>query len=161
MAPGTIDSEHFSEDLQELFLLLAKHEVRYLIVGGEAVIYYGHARLTGDLDVFYEFTPENCSALFTALEEFWAGCIPGFTDPRDFQEGLIVQFGVPPNRLDLLNKISGVTFEEAWPGRLEVQLRSSGTKLNYIGKDALLKNKAASGRPKDLQDIVFLLQSSD
>jgi len=52
MAPGSIDPEHFSPDLCDFLALIAKHQVRYLIVGGEAVIYYGHARLTGDLDIF-------------------------------------------------------------------------------------------------------------
>ncbi len=51
-----IASDHFSADVAEFIFLLNKYEVKYLLVGGEAVIFYGHARLTGDVDFFYENT---------------------------------------------------------------------------------------------------------
>jgi len=54
------NSLYFSEDISEFIYLLYKYKVKYVIVGGEAVIYYGHARLTGDIDFFYESTRENC-----------------------------------------------------------------------------------------------------
>jgi len=60
----------FSSDIVEFLFLLNKHKVKYIIVGGEAVIYYGHARLTGDIDIFYDRGKENCIRLFEALSEF-------------------------------------------------------------------------------------------
>ncbi len=66
----------FSQDTRDLIRLLAVHKVRYLVVGGMAVIYHGHARLTGDVDFFYESTKANAGRLFRALREFWKGPIP-------------------------------------------------------------------------------------
>ncbi len=73
-------------------------------------------------------------------------------------EGAIFQFGIPPNRIDFLNKINGVTFESAWPNRTIVVLntRPETTPFSYIGLEDLIKNKRAAGRPKDLDDLAFL-----
>ena len=96
----------FSEDVCEFLSLLARQEVRYLIVGGEAVIYYGHARLTGDIDIFYERTAENVRRLHAALNEFWLNDIPGIEGEDELMEkGTIFQFGVPPNRIDLISDL--------------------------------------------------------
>ncbi len=70
-------AEHFSDDTNEFLFFLYKHRVRYLIIGGEAVIFYGHIRLTGDIGFFYDPTKENAEKLFKALCEFWDGQIPG------------------------------------------------------------------------------------
>ena len=57
-------SSYFSIDIQEFLYLLSKHQVKYLIVGGEAVIFHGYARLTGDIDIFYDASPDNVEKLF-------------------------------------------------------------------------------------------------
>jgi predicted nucleotidyltransferase len=149
----------FSSDITEFLSLLSAHGVRYLIVGGEAVIYYGYARLTGDVDIFYEASAENAAALFAALLEFWNGEVPGVGAARELLEpGLILQFGVPPNRIDLLNRIDGVSFPECWGPRKEVDLSLRGRRfpVNYIGRQQLIKNKEAARRDKDLDDLRFL-----
>jgi hypothetical protein len=149
----------FSSDITEFLSLLAMHAVRYLIVGGEAVIYYGYARLTGDVDIFYEASTDNGDALFAALVEFWGGEVPGVSAARELLEpGMILQFGVPPNRIDLLNRIDGVSFAECWGSRtqLELPLRERRFCVNYIGRQQLIKNKEAAGRDKDLDDLRFL-----
>lgn len=152
--------EHFSPDIREFLGILARHQVRYLIVGGEAVVYHGHVRLTGYLDVFYDLEQQNCSRLFSALRDFWHGAVPGIRDPNELQApGFVVQFGRPPNRLDLLSSITGVGFEEAWSGK-KMEFLAGGEfpiPINYIGIDALIKNKQAVGRPRDLDDLDFLL----
>jgi hypothetical protein len=95
-----MQADHFSLDTQEFLFLLNKYEVKYLMVGGEAVIYYGYARLTGDVDFFYEMSEENIPKLYQALEEFWGGNIPGIEDVSELNEpGLIFLFGAPPNRI--------------------------------------------------------------
>jgi len=66
-------ASHFSPDIQEFLRLLSTHGVRYVIVEGEAVIYYGYARLTGDVDFFYEATPENVARFYDVLNDFWGG----------------------------------------------------------------------------------------
>lgn len=159
MPSQTIDPKLFSPDTREFLALLHKHEVRYLIVGGEAVIYYGHVRTTGDIDFFYEHAAENAQRLYAALAEFWAGHIPNLTHWQELtQEGLILQFGVVPNRIDLINDIDGIIFAEAWPNRLPLSMPfGSGTiQVLLIGLADLIKNKAASPRPKDEEDLKFL-----
>lgn len=152
-------AEHFSPDTLEFLRLLARHEVRYVIVGGEAVVYHGHARLTGDLDIFYDPETQNAQRLFDALREFWRGFVPGVHDPRSLQvPDCVFQFGRPPNRLDLLNAITGVGFQEAWDSRIREILEIGGDRFSiyYIGLEALLKNKLSVRRPRDLDDIDFL-----
>lgn len=163
MPPIQIDGAHFSPDTRAFIESLEAHGVRYLIVGGEAVILYGHARLTGDADFFYSADAANAERLFRALRGFWAGDVPGVASPSDLTEaGMIFQFGRPPNRIDLINQIDGVTFEQAWPGRLKVEMAGGNipTPVSYIGIEALIRNKEASGRPKDLDDLAYLKRRS-
>lgn len=159
MPTEQIDSEYFSPDIREFIALLHRHHVRYVVVGGEAVIYYGYARLTGDIDFFYDSEPANAAALFQALLEFWAGNIPGVQRAEELCEaGIVIQFGRPPNRIDLLNRIDGVTFSAAWQSRKTVLLETPAgdVPLHYIGLEQLIKNKQAANRPKDLEDLAYL-----
>lgn len=160
--PGDqLEGSYFSPDILEFIRLLHAQQVRYVVVGGEAVIYYGHARLTGDIDFFYDSTEENTVALFEALRVFWSGKIPGIERVEELQEaGVIIQFGRPPNRIDLLNRIDGVTFTEAWRNRVTVIVRTSAGELPlfYLGLADLIRNKEASARPKDQEDLSFLRQ---
>jgi hypothetical protein len=162
MSSGLIDPSHFSLDVRDFIRLLEKHEVRYLIVGGEAVIFYGHARLTGDVDFFYDGGNENSRRLYAALHEFWEGSVPGVEGAVELTEpGLIVQFGVPPNRIDLMNRIDAVEFEDAWKERTVVELDVGGGRItvNYVGLVELIKNKEAAARPKDLDDLPFMIKA--
>ena len=76
-------------------------------------------------------------------------------NPADFATpGTVYQLGLPPRRIDVLTSISGVTFDEAWETR---QLGTLGDlPVSFLGREALLKNKRASGRAKDLVDIGVL-----
>jgi len=156
---------HFSPDTVEFLRLLYLHEVRYLLIGGEAVIFYGHARLTGDVDFFYENTKGNVKLLYEALLDFWGGEVPGIQNADELrEEGLILQFGRPPNRIDLINQISGVKFEEAWQGRTGTVVASPTDEeipVFYIGRTQLIKNKKAAARPKDQDDILYLECSNE
>lgn len=159
MPPETLDPALFSPDTRDLIALLHGHHVRYLIVGGGAVIYYGHIRTTGDIDFFYDRADENSQRLFGALSEFWGGSIPNLDGWQQLVEpDTILQFGVPPNRIDMINDISGVNFDNAWPQRLTLTMRvgKRDVQVFLIGIDDLIKNKAASGRPQDLKDLEFL-----
>lgn len=159
MPPIRIDASHFSPDTRAFFAALAAERVRYVVVGAEAVILHGHVRLTGDVDVFYSNDSKNLRLLFAALEVFWEGDVPGIESPSAFApEGVVVQFGQPPNRIDLINAIDGVSFAEAWAGHVEAVIVGEGDEIpiRFIGLDALVKNKRASGRPKDLDDLSFL-----
>jgi hypothetical protein len=161
MSRPTLSSSPFSRDVVEFIQLLTRFKVRYLIVGGEAVIFHGYPRLTGDIDFFYECTSRNAARLFRALEAFWNNDIPGLkTVDELLDQGVIIQFGRPPNRIDLHNQLTGVSFARAWASRVDQQLRiSSGSlKLHYIGIGALRRNKRATARPRDLDDLQHLVR---
>lgn len=150
---------YFSPDVSEFLFLLFKNKVRYLIVGGEAVIYYGHARLTGDIDLFYARENKNIQKLYAALNEFWNSNIPGINSKDELmKEGMVFQFGVPPNRIDLINKIEKVNFDAAWKNRKDVSLihKKKTLKLHYIGLSELIENKKAVNRFRDKDDLEFL-----
>jgi hypothetical protein len=161
LASKEIASGYFSKDIVDFIYLLHKNSVKYVIVGGEAVIFYGHIRLTGDIDFFYELSSRNTGNLFLSLKQFWHGSIPEISDPSELMhKGRIIQFGRPPNRIDLLNRIDGVDFNEAWRSR-EESLLHSGSKIipvYFIGLRMLIKNKKTVRRPKDLDDLNYLEQ---
>ncbi|MFO0760570.1 MAG: nucleotidyltransferase [Byssovorax sp.] len=138
------------QDLREFVALLSSSGVDFIIVGGHAVAFHGHPRFTGDIDFLVRSTPENAERIVAALDAFGFGGVG--LSPRDFTRlGFVVQLGRPPNRIDLLTSISGVDFEEAWAGRIAGEI--DGLAVFFLGLDALLKNKRASGRDKDLADV--------
>lgn len=147
---------HFSRDTRALLDEALRAQVRFLVVGGEAVILYGYSRLTGDVDLFYDRSPDNVQALYQALLSFWQGDIPGIASPAELAEpGIVVQFGRPPNRVDLLSELGPVEFPLAWSRRLEVPISglANAKTLPYIGFADLIAAKRAAGRAKDLDDI--------
>jgi len=138
-----------SPDFRELLSLLEKHKVRYLVVGGYAVMKYTEPRFTKDLDLWISTDEENSKAVYSALKEF--GAPLKSLVPADFtQEGYFYQMGNPPFRLDVMMSIPGVTFETAWANREKVQLE--GLVIPFISKADLIKAKEAGGRPQDLID---------
>ncbi|MBK8100970.1 MAG: hypothetical protein IPK26_28135 [Planctomycetes bacterium] len=93
----------FSRDVEEFLRALGKHDVRYLLIGGSAVIYHRRARLTGDVDFLYDHGSDNVVRLWAALSEFWQGRVPGLQSADELRDpDVIVQFGRPPNRIDLI-----------------------------------------------------------
>jgi hypothetical protein len=156
---NSIESSHFSPDTLEFIRLLSKYGVKYVVVGGEAVIYHGYPRFTGDIDFFFSDSNENIHALFAALREFWSENIPGIQSPEELAEpGVIIQFGRPPNRIDLLNRIDAVPFQDAWKDKIELRITAADSEISLFMLDLqnLLRNKRASARPKDLDDLKVL-----
>lgn len=151
--------EHLSVDTKALLRLLEEHRVRYLLVGGEAVIHYGYARLTGDVDLFYDRSKPNTVRLYAALRAFWKGDVPAVTSAEELAEPeIVVQFGRPPNRIDLLSTLGTVSFSTAWRRRQREQLRDGRRRiaLPIIALQDLLQSKRDAGRHKDLEDVVVL-----
>jgi hypothetical protein len=154
-----IKASGFSTDALDFLRVLEKYGVDYVIAGGEAVIFHGYPRLTGDIDFFYDRTEGNTVRLFDALLAFWQGKVPDVKDSAALmEEGMIFQFGRPPYRIDLLNRIDGVAFAEARLGRETIKVVGAGEPITvfYLGKEALVKNKRVAGRPKDLDDLQHL-----
>ena len=132
---------------------LNSNGVEYLIVGAVALAHHGLPRYTGDLDILVNNSPENARRVESALQNFGFGDLP--LKAEDFVDSYqVVQLGLPPNRIDLMTSITGVSFEEAWAQRVETVLE--GMHVNFIGRQALIQNKRATRRPQDLADLAAL-----
>ena len=142
-----------SNDLREFLELLNSRGVEYVIVGAHSLAFHGRPRYTGDLDILIRATPKNAAKIVDLLNEF------GFADSgfreSDFTElNQVIQLGRAPNRIDLLSSISGVSTDEAFASKVSAEL--DGIPLFILGKDALIQNKRAVGRPQDLADLDIL-----
>jgi hypothetical protein len=122
-----------------------------------ALAFHIEARLTEDLDVFVEPGAENAQRLGRALGRFGFGGLASHEELA--QEDKVFMLGVKPWRIDILTGIDGVTFEEAWASRLPASFH--GIDLFVIGREALLRNKRAAGRKKDLMDVALLEEGED
>ena len=142
-------------DFRDLFAAFNAARVRYLLVGGYALAFYGKPRFTRDLDVWIEPDADNAERAYRALEVFGAPLTE--VTARDLEgPGLVFQIGVAPNRIDVLTSIDGVTFGEAWPDRQ--QTRYSDQQVPVISRKHLIQNKRATGRPQDVLDVADLEQ---
>lgn len=141
----------FAKDFKELLRALNENAVEYLLIGGYAFGVYAQPRATKDLDIFIRSSTPNSEAIFRALCKFGAP-LQGMTtkDFRDGESGL--EFGREPHRVDILQNISGVTFDEAWKDRVHATIEGD-TPVWIISRKHLIKNKSAAGRPRDLLDI--------
>jgi hypothetical protein len=127
-----------------------RNHVRFLIVGGYAVAAHGLPRFTGDLDAWILVDGDNAERVIAALEQFGFGSL-GLTTTDFNQVDTVVQLGYPPHRIDILTSIDGVEFNDAWGRRLVVKV--GDIEVPFIGRDDLLANKRAAGRPQDLADV--------
>ena len=142
-----------NSDFSDLLKLFNDNNVRYLVIGGYALIQYAEPRFTKDLDLWISTDSGNANAVYKALKEFGAP-LSGL-DPSDFSEdGYFYQMGVAPVRVDILMGIPGGEFDQAWKNRNEVDF--DGLIVPFISKHDLIKVKQASGRPQDLIDIELL-----
>ncbi|WP_263357996.1 nucleotidyltransferase [Acidicapsa ligni] len=139
------------EDLKQLLLAFNANEVEYLVVGGYAVGIHAEPRATKDLDLFIRSADKNSKAVYCALVAYGAPLV-GLT-PADFRDDpdSVFQIGQPPARVDILQHISGVEFEEAWKQRTEAIV--DGVPAHIISIEHLIQNKLESGRMQDLADV--------
>jgi len=144
-------SSPLSPDFRDMLGLLLKHRVEFLIIGAHAVAAHGHPRNTGDMDLLVRPSPENAERLWNALIEFGAP-LKEFTREYFTKAGHVAQFGVPPLRIDFTTSLTGIKdFDQAWQNHIVVHL--DGMALPVLGKAEVIRNKRASGRPKDLADV--------
>jgi hypothetical protein len=146
-----------SKDLKDLLRAFSDHSVRYLVVGGYAFGVHAEPRATKDLDVLIRADEENSAAVFRALTQYGAP-LDGL-NPRDFMDGSTFQVGQPPARVDILQRIDGLTFDEAWENRIE-GLIDGEVHVNVISKNDLIRNKLATGREQDALDVKKLRASA-
>ena len=141
------------KDFKELLGLFNGHNVEYIIVGAYALAFHGVPRFTGDIDIFVKASPENSQRILSALIDFGFGSLNLTTE--DFQKpDSVVQLGVPPVRIDILNSITGVTWEEADKGKKKALY--GDIPVNFLGREQYIANKRAIGRKKDLADLESL-----
>ena len=114
-------------DFVDLLRAFVEHDVRFLVVGAYALARHGRPRATGDLDVWVDATPENAPRVMRALAAFGA-----------------------PMR-DILTQLTGITFAEAWPDRVAGPF--GDLTVDFIGREAFIRNKRATGRARDLGDV--------
>ena len=144
-----------NQDFLDLLSALFQAGARFLVVGAHAMAVHGVPRATGDLDVWIARDPENADRVFAALARFGAPLAAlGVSRDDLLRENEVLQVGLPPRRIDVLTSISGVSFDEAYPGRVTREI--AGLAIPFLGRAALVRNKRASGRTKDLADLEAL-----
>jgi len=137
-------------DYKEMLQCLSEENVKFLLVGAYAVAAYGYPRATKDIDIFVQPAPENATSLIRALVRFGAP-MSGVSETDFSTAGIVFQIGNNPRRIDLLTRISGVDFQEAYARRQTIRLE--GMDIPVISLEDLIANKRATGRMQDLADI--------
>ena len=150
--------ENLNPDFLDFITLLEQRSVEYLIVGGYAVGFHGFPRYTGDIDFFVSINEENAEKLVRVLDDFGFGGI-GIEREDFLKPFFVVEIGREPRKIQILTGIDGVSFQECLKGAVECEYLER--KLRFIGLDALVRNKRASGRPKDLIDVQALTGLQD
>ena len=149
-------NESFYQDFLEFIQALERNEVEYLLVGGYAVILHGYTRTTGDMDIWVNPSEENYNRLVKAFQSFGMPVFDmtekNFLDTSKFD---VFTFGTSPISIDIMTKVKGLSFKEAFPKAPTVQL-DEGLSVRLLSREDLLKAKHASGRAKDFNDIRHL-----
>lgn len=144
----------FRDILHELF----EAKADFIVVGAYALAAHGVARATGDIDIWIRPDADNAARVYKALAAFGAP-LDELSVEDLHTPGTVFQIGLPPNRIDVLTRISGVEFGVAWSNRMEVEVE--GLRVSVLGRADFITNKRATGRPKDLADIAYLEDDSD
>ena len=149
------------QDYKDLLSAFHAHGVRYLIVGGYAVIFHAQPRFTNDMDFFIKADAANAQATYAALAEFGA-VLEGIRPDEFADRSSFFRFGRDPRGFDILPDLPGVDFEAAWERRVEGLIdEATGLKAFFISKDDLIAAKLASGRPQDLADVSAIQKATE
>lgn len=147
---GGQGNDALAPDFLDFIASLNEHQVDFVLVGGYALGVHGVIRATGDIDFLYRRTKAGVRRLCAAMNDFGAP-LEVIDEDALMTPEIVMQFGQPPYRIDLLNAIDGVTFEEVWAGAMTITLQ--GQLLRVIGVKELRANKSATGRRKDAEDV--------
>lgn len=140
----------FEKDFIDFIEILNIRQVEYMVIGAHALAFHGRPRHTGDLDIWIKPSPLNAEKMVNVLKDFGFGSL-GLSKNDFLQENYVTQLGYPPLRIDILNAISGVNFDEAYKGRILGQ--HDNLDISFINISDFIANKLATGRAKDLGDI--------
>ena len=147
-----------NSDFSDLLRIFNDNNVRYLVIGGYALIQYAEPRFTKDLDLWISTDGENASAVYRSLLKFGAP-LANLTEADFSVDGYFYQMGMPPVRVDILMGIPGVGFEDAW-SRREI-INFDDLPISFISKQDLIRAKLAAGRPQDIIDVDLLSNNPD
>ena len=140
-------------DFRDMLSALSDEGVEFMLVGAYAMAVHGYPRATGDLDIWIRRSDANAERVWRALKRFKAPMRQLVVDDLKTPD-VVFQIGVAPCRIDILTAIDGIEFEDAWPRRKEVEIE--GQRFGVLGRDDLVRNKKACGRPKDQADAAWL-----
>ena len=140
-------------DFRDLLSEFNGRDVRYLVVGGYAFSFHAKPRYTKDLDIWIDPEAANVALVWVALASF--GAPLGDLSRDDLtRPGTIFQIGHPPNRIDLLTRLEGLSFAEAWEGRASGAYGDQP--VWFLSRRDLIRNKRSLGRHQDLADVEVL-----
>lgn len=142
-----------NRDFFDMLSALSDAGADFLIVGAHALAAHGYPRATGDLDILVRPTVANAQRVLAALKEFGAPLVDLTVEDLCRQE-TVFQIGVRPARIDILTSITGVDFDRAWANKLRIKVED--LVVFCLGRQELIENKKAIGRPKDLADLDLL-----
>jgi hypothetical protein len=144
------------EDFRDILIELHDAGAKFVVLGGHAVAFHGHPRATKDLDILVQADSGNAQRVYAALAAFGAPLSAFEVKVEDFAtyDG-VLQLGIPPRRIDIINRADGITFDEAVADGETFEIE--GRKIPVIGRTALIKNKRAAGREQDVADVKALV----
>ena len=145
-------------DFKEFLFCLKRGDVRFVVIGAYVLATLGRPRYSDDLDVFVEPSRKNAESLAAALRAFGgfeelARVVPDHLSEPD----RMISIGRAPLAIDVTTGIDGVSFEDAWKGRNELEI--DGQAIAFLGKAEYVRTKRAAGRPKDLADLALLQEA--
>jgi len=143
----------FDQNFADFIECLNKNEVRFVLVGGYAAVIHGNTRTTGDMDFFVDRTEENAKLLVKAIADFGFGGL-GFKAEDVMNDKMFISMGIPPLKIDILTSIPAVSFKEVYEHAIDYE--EENVKVKVIDIHHLIRNKTASGRPKDMDDVRVL-----
>ena len=146
-----------NKDYKEMLQNLLNNEVKFLVVGAYAMGVYGYPRATGDFDIWVETSPENSQKIYKSLSDFGAP-LKHINKNTFCEEGIIFQIGVAPRRIDIITKIDGVSFQQAYPEKQEYGIE--GLTIPFLSIENLIINKESTGRERDKLDAQYLRQNN-
>jgi len=145
-----------TQDFKEFLQLLDSEKIEYLLIGGYALGLHGYVRATKDMDVWVAMEPGNLDRLIDALVKFG---LPRSSLTREMFTGAqtVFRMGIPPNRIEVLTRISGVEFRDCYAKRQLIDCQ--GLAVSVIAYEDLKKNKLSTGRVRDVGDIEAIEKS--
>ncbi len=143
----------FTKDYEDFIGCLNNNNVKYLVVGGMAVIFHGYPRYTGDIDFWIQKSEENAGKVVKAISDFGMGTL-NLMESDFLKKDNIIQLGFEPNRIDILTDLHTVEFERCYTNRKEV--KSKNFVVPFIDVSDLIASKLVANRPQDIADVYKL-----